>query len=393
MNLPITLGLAWYQTKLSLNNTINDQKFHLMGDPTIRLNVPQYGGSVDSINGQNLNTEIQIKALSKTKIAGTILKPDSTIWSEYNGEGLLTVYDSERNKYLEEINYTMKVQGGVIFRGRVSVTNGEFTTEFVVPKDISYENKNGKVIFYFFDLNSDGLAFTNNIIVGGTDTTAVNDGDGPEIEIFFDDAAYTNSYLVGPEPNLIVKLFDETGLNTTGTGVGHKLEGILNEDNGNPIDFTNFFVGELDAGGKSGEINYKFNKMNEGDYTLEVKAWDVYNNFSNEESFFTIVNSDGLVVRDVYNYPNPFSSNTTFTFQHNLNQPVNVKINIYTIAGRKVQVLEEQSINQKFVKINWNGTDRDGSQMANGTYLYKLIVSTSDGEFNQTVLGKMAIIK
>jgi 5-hydroxyisourate hydrolase-like protein (transthyretin family) len=182
-------------------------------------------------------------------------------------------------------------------------------------------------------------------------------------------------------------------LNTTGTGVGHKLEGILNENQSNPIDFTNFFVGELDAGGKNGEINYKFNKMNDGDYSLEVKAWDVYNNFSNEESFFTVVSSDGLVVRDVYNYPNPFSSNTTFTFQHNLTQPVNVKINIYTIAGRKVQQLEEQNINQKFVKINWNGTDGDGSQMANGTYLYKLIVSTSDGAFNETVLGKMAIIK
>jgi hypothetical protein len=393
MNLSVPIGISVFKTKQDWN-TVNAQKFHLLADPTIRLNVPQYGGSIDSINGQSLSTEIQIKALSKTKITGTILKPDSSVWSDYNGEGLLTVFDSERTKLLEEIgNFPMVIQGGVIFRGRVSVTNGKFSAEFVVPKDISYENKNGKVIFYFFDPNSDGLAFTNNIIVGGTDTAAVNDGEGPEIEVFFDDAAYANSYLVGPEPNLIVKLFDETGLNTTGTGVGHKLEGILNENQSNPIDFTNFFVGELDAGGKSGEINYRFNKMNDGDYSLEVKAWDVYNNFSNEESFFTVVSSDGLVVRDVYNYPNPFSSNTTFTFQHNLTQPVNVKINIYTIAGRKVQQLEEQNINQKFVKINWNGTDGDGSQMANGTYLYKLIVSTSDGAFNETVLGKMAIIK
>ena len=311
-----------------------------------------------------------------------------------NGEGLLTIYDSERTKLLEEIgNYPMIIQGGVIFRGRVSVNNGEFTADFVVPKDISYENKNGKIIFYFYDLESDGLAFTNKIIVGGTDTTAVNDGNGPEIEIFFDDASYANSYLVGPEPNLIVKLFDETGLNTTGTGVGHKLEGILNEDQGNPIDFTEFFVGELDAGGKKGDINYKFNKMNDGDYTIEVKAWDVYNNFSNEESFFTVVNSNDLVIRDVYNYPNPFNSNTTFTFQHNLTQPVDVKINIYTIAGRKVQQLEEKNINEKFVKIYWDGTDGDGDQMANGTYLYKLIVNTTDGEFTQSVIGKMAIIK
>jgi hypothetical protein len=273
------------------------------------------------------------------------------------------------------------------------VTNGDFTEDFVVPKDISYENKNGKIIYYFYDLESDGLAFTNKIIVGGTDTSAVNDGNGPEIEIFFDDAAYVNSYLVGPEPNLIVSLFDETGLNTTGTGVGHKLEGILNDDQSEPIDFTENFVGELDAGGKKGEIKYKFNKLNDGDYTIEVKAWDVFNNFSNEESFFTVVNSDELVIRDVYNYPNPFSSNTTFTFQQNLTQPIDVKINIYTIAGRMVQQIEEKNLNEKFVRIYWDGTDGDGDRMANGTYLYKLIVSTADGQFNQSVIGKMAIIK
>jgi hypothetical protein len=393
MNLNVPLGYSVFKTKLEWT-TVNAQKFHLLGDPTIRLNVPQYFGSIDSINGQLVNGDIQIKALSNTKISGTIIKPDSTKWSDFNGEGLLTVFDSERTKLLEEIdNYPMLIQGGVIFRGRVSINNGEFEADFVVPKDISYENKNGKIIFYFFDLESDGLAFTNKIIVGGTDTNAVNDGEGPEIEILFDNAAYVNSYLVGPEPNLIVKLSDETGLNTTGTGVGHKLEGILNEDQGNPLDFTNYFTGELDAGGKRGEINYKFNKMNDGDYSLDLKAWDVFNNFSSEESFFTVVSTNDLVVRDVYNYPNPFASNTTFTFQHNLARPVDVKINIYTIAGRLIKEVEEKNINQKFVKVNWDGRDEEGDQLGNGTYLYKLIVKTTDGEFTQSVISKMAVIK
>ena len=393
LNLNVPVGYSVFKTKLDYHS-VNDQKFHLLADPTLRLNVPQYSGKIDSIDGVPVVTDIQIKALSNTKITGTILKPDSTKWNDFNGEGLLTVFDSERTKLLEEIgNYPMLIQGGVIFRGRVSVNNGEFSADFVVPKDISYENKNGKIIFYFFDMQSDGLAFTNKIIVGGTDTTAVNDGHGPEIEIYFDDEAYANSYLVGPEPNLIVKLSDETGLNTTGTGVGHKLEGILNEDQGNPIDFTNYFTGELDAGGKRGEVNYKFNKLNDGDYNINVKAWDVFNNFSNEESFFTVVSSDNLVIRDVYNYPNPFTSNTTFTFQHNLTRPVDVKINIYTIAGRLIKQLEERDINQKFVKLNWDGRDEDGDLLGNGTYLYKLIVHTSDGEYSGSVIGKMAVIK
>lgn len=393
LNLIKPIGAAYFSTK-QIYNGINDKKYHIFGDPSLRLQVPQYEGSVDSVNGQSLTVDIQLKALSNSEISGTIRKPNNEQWSDFNGEGILTVFDSERTKLLEQIgNYPMVIQGGVIFRGRVSVNNGEFNASFVVPKDISYENRNGKIIFYFLDADVDGLAFTKNIIVGGTDTTAVNDGEGPEIEIFFNDDTYYGSYLVGPEPRMIAKLTDETGLNTTGTGVGHKLEGILNNDDSNPIDFTNYFTGELDAGGKSGEINFKFNKMEEGDYNLTVKAWDVFNNFSSESSFFTVVSDDQLVVRDVYNYPNPFNSSTTFTFQHNLNGMINAKVKIYTIAGRMIKGIESSAIDEKFVKIYWDGRDEDGDILANGTYLYKIIVSSDDGDFSQSVLGKMAVIK
>jgi hypothetical protein len=393
LNLIKPIAAAYFSTK-QIYSGINDRKYHLFGDPSIRLQVPQYEGSIDSVNGQPLMTDVQLKALSNAGISGTIKTPEDEKWEDFNGEGILTVFDSERTKLLEQIgNYPMVIQGGVIFRGRVSVSNGEFNTSFVVPKDILYENKNGKIIFYFIDENTDGLAFTRNITVGGTDTTAVNDGEGPEIEIFFDDASYYGSYLVSSEPRLIAKLTDETGLNTTGTGVGHKLEGILNEDDSNPIDFTNYFTGELDAGGKAGEINFKFSKMKEGDYDLLVKAWDVFNNFSSESSFFTVVSDDQLVVRDVYNYPNPFNSSTTFTFQHNLNGTINASIKIYTIAGRMIKVIEANAINDRFVKIPWNGRDEDGDILANGTYLYKVVVRSDNGDFSQSVLGKMAVIK
>ncbi len=59
-----------------------------------------------------------------------------------------------------------------------------------------------KLFFTFSMKMKDGIAFTKKIIVGGTDTTAVDDGNGPEIEIFFDDATFYNAYLVGPDPYL-----------------------------------------------------------------------------------------------------------------------------------------------------------------------------------------------
>ena len=391
LNFGISIGKAALNSKTT---SVNDQKYNILGDPTLRLLVPQYSAVIDSINGQTLASNVQIKALSTTQIDGEVLKPDNTPWTDFNGEGLLTFYDSERTVLLPAIgNYPVIIQGGVIFNGRVSINNGKFSEKFVVPKDISYENKNGKVIFYFLNNSVDGLGYTDKIVVGGSDSSITNDGNGPGIEIFFDDVAFNNGYLVNQNPDLIVKLSDETGLNTTGTGVGHKLEGILNQKLNDPIDFTNYFTGDLNTGGKSGTINYKFTSLENGDNELLVKAWDVFNNFSEENVFFSVVDGSDLVIRDVYNYPNPFSDKTQFTFQQNLSEPIDVRIKIYTIAGRLIKEIEETNVNDRFVVINWDGRDADGDQLANGTYLYKVIIKSVDGEFNKSVLGKLAVIK
>lgn len=394
MELMIPVGEALYLTKLDFYQ-VNDLKYNLLGDPTIRLKVPNYSAKIDSINGNSLVNDVQIKALSNVKIAGTVRK-DNSWWNSFSGQGILTIYDSQRELPLPEFgpNYTMTLQGGIIFKGLVSVNNGIFSENFIVPKDISYENKRGKAVFFFYNNQNDGIGFSNKIIVGGTDTTLVDDKKGPSIEISFDNLEYENSYLVNPNSTFLAKLKDETGLNTTGVGVGHKMEGILDDDINNPIDFTNYFAGDLNSGGKSGVISYKLNNLSSGEHKITVKAWDVFNNPSSAYTDFKIVTGNGLIVDYVMNYPNPFTSATTFTFQHNFDGGINVKIRIYTVAGRLINEIEKRDIyNDRFVKIDWDGKDKDNNLLANGTYFYKLIVESINGNNKQTVLGKLAIIK
>lgn len=391
-NFPIRIGNGYQRTKTE-STTANDERFHLFCDPGLILAVPKNPVKISEVNGQNLTTNVQINALGNVTIKGNVINTDSSVNTSFNGEGIITVFDSRRKVFLEEISYNVEYQGGLIFRGKVSINNGEFATSFTVPKDISYENQNGKIIAYLFNNNSDGIGVTENIIVGGTDSTVTNDGSGPEIEIYFDDLSYTNAYLVNKDFNLLVKLSDETGLNTTGTGIGHKLEGIINDDNDDPIDLTNYFIGDLDAGGKSGLIDYKFSNYSEGDYKIKIKAWDVFNNLSSSEEYFSVVGADGLAIRDVYNYPNPFSNTTYFTFQHNLTETVDINIKVYTIAGRLIKEINSYGINDKFVKVFWDGRDEDGNQLANGTYLYKLNIKTIDGSLTENILGKLAVIR
>ncbi|MGE5351873.1 MAG: type IX secretion system sortase PorU, partial [Acidobacteriota bacterium] len=388
------VGKSYYATKM-VRNDINDLKFHLFGDPTIRLLAPTKAAGIDSVDHRASSANIQVKALSKTSIEGSVKRPDGSIDNSFNGEGIVSVYDSQKLvKMKEYANSPATFQGGLLFRGMVSVANGKFSTDFQVPKDISYENKNGKVVAYLYNGNNDNVVgYTSNIIVGGTDSTAVNDGKGPEISITFDDAKNTSSYLVSPAFTMDVKLKDASGLNTTGTGIGHKITGILNENEASPIDLSGYFVGDLNAGGKSGTIKYKFNGLESGDYKVQVRAWDIFNNSSESEEHFTVVGGSDLVVRDVLNYPNPFSTSTTFTFQRNTSTPVDVKIRVYTVAGRMIKEIENMAVTDKFVRIDWDGRDNDGNLLANGVYLYKVTIKGAEEASKQEVLGKLAVMR
>ena len=76
-----------------------------------------------------------------------------------------------------------------------------------------------------------------------------------------------------------------------------------------------------------------------------------------------------------------------------MNSPVDVDIKIYSVAGRLIRNLEAKNLAENFIKVDWDGRDQDGNQIANGAYLYKLIVKSTDGAFNKSVLGKLAIVR
>lgn len=386
-------ALTLAKNNLSGFSRPNSRKYLLIGDPATKIKLPQYEIKIDSINGKKTTEKIQINALSKVKMNGSVKLSDGTLNSLYNGEAVLTVFDSKRTQLLDDIKVNIDVQGGIIFRGKISVTNGLFSEEFIVPKDISYENKEGKIVVYAYNTSgSDAIGYTDKINVGGTGDIS-DDKKGPFVDIYFDDAQNPGISMVQPNFNLIVKLEDETGLNTTGTGIGHKLEAVLDDQNDSAIDLTNFFIGNNNTGGKSGEVRYKFSGVEPGEHSLKIKAWDVFNNLSEVTGFFTVVEETDNSLKNVYNYPNPFSSNTSFTFMHGISGSVDVKIKIYTISGKPIKTLETFNVTEKFVTVDWDGYDEDRNLPANGTYFYKLIVKSADGSISRSAISKLSIVR
>ena len=341
------------------------------------------------------------------KIEGEVTDALGGLRSDYSGETTITVFDSERVVNLPDRDWVQdgrclpgiakyNVENDILFNGRVSVQNGRFSTEFIIPRDITFTPDNGRVLAYTSSNETDGAGSVDNVVFNGINEDAPDDSNGPMLDAYLNDRNFVNGNLVGSSSTLIVDLEDEAGINTTGTGVGHEIIATIDTNPRKTVVLNEFYQSSLDDFRK-GRIEYPLDELSQGSYTLTVRAWDVYNNPEEATIHFEVADSDQLEIRNVYNYPNPMSRNTRFIFEHN--QPGNqldISIRIYTLSGMPVTHLQESQItSNSYANIEWNGLDRDYDRLANGTYIYVLRVGTDTPEGKQTEekIEKLVIIR
>jgi hypothetical protein len=382
-------GKVSFQAKNMINYDLSHRKFILISDPSQRFQGPRFRSKVDSIAGLADDT---MRALSKIKIFGSIMHSDSSLWNDFNGKITLKIFDVTKKVFVKDEDgweFVFNLPGGIIHSGNQYVKNGKWIMEFIVPKDISFRNSKGKLINYFFNSSDDGHGMDTSFCIGGINPFAEVDTTGPEIKLYINDRNFRDGDITIENFKLIADLYDESGINTTGT-IGHKITGILDKSENSKYDLTPFY--NSDSSYKSGSLEYSFTAIAEGEHVIRVKAWDTYNNSSEAELHFKVALNSTLKLMNVYNFPNPFKDNTAFTFMHNNPNAVNVNIKIYTVAGRLINEIEKKDIADKFVVINWPGTDKDGEKLANGVYIYKISISGEGGE-TQIETGKLAILK
>ncbi len=395
-----TVGQALVMTKYARGGADdrNDQKFLLLGDPALQLNLPRDSVKITRINSSSMDTATAtVGALMQVTIEGEVLDQFGAARSDFNGTAIVSLYDADRTTKMESGEETVNVlyYGGRLFRGPANVANGRFSVTFRVPKDIAYDSSNGRVYAYAFNENGDAAGMTRNVIVYGADDSPVTDHSGPDIKLFLDDRSFRSGDLVTTEPLLIVDLSDPSGINSSGSSIGHRIEAWIN---GNPksVDLTETYQTQP-TDYSQGTAQRRLLELEPGEHHIRVRAWDIYNNVSENAAYFRIADVDEkqLKVVDVVNYPNPMARETDFLFRHNQTRPLDVDLDIFTSSGRKVRQLESRSVTDRFVKLHWDGTDSDGHQLANGVYLYRLrvrIVGDTEGREFETI-EKVAIVR
>ena len=389
----------------------NNRKFNLLGDPTLRIGLAPHDVVVESVNGVAVAERPQLRALDRVTITGSVHGVNDVVDTSFDGQLNLTVFDAARRVPLEERavmprDYYM-VREDLIWRGVVPVDGGQFEATFVVPKDISYSNDAGRISAYAFNGSTHAGGFTENVTVGGTSDNPPDDHAGPEINLFLNDTTFVAGGLTTPQPRLIVKLRDDSGINAVGAGVGHEMLLVVDGDEQNAVDISSQFESDPSSY-RSGTVTYSFDEypepLEDGPHQLSVRAWDVLNNSSETTLDFFVSSADDLVLRNVYNYPNPTSGRTQFIFDHN--QPTgtsaDVQIRIYTLAGRPIRTMETEEalpsgvLTAGPVQVLWDGRDEDLNLVASGIYLYKVRVAVEgfDGERHVSEqIEKIAVIR
>jgi hypothetical protein len=128
---------------------------------------------------------------------------------------------------------------------------------------------------------------------------------------------------------------------------------------------------------------------------VKFKVWDVYNNSSEAFLDFVVVDSESIVISDLINYPNPFTTETYFRFNHNHSgQQMQVEIEIFDLAGRRVAVMNGDMTSGGFYStpIPWEGTNVTGRRLGGGIYIYKAKITNENGQ-QATAVEKLLIAR
>lgn len=376
---------------------LNSRNFTLVGDPGLILNYPQYEAQVQEINGTPvISGQLDsLKSLGTYEVSGIITDEFGNFQPNFNGEMDITVFDKPSLFTTRISNYSFTWQKNRIFNGRCTVVDGEFTFSFVVPIDISYEDGSGKISLYFHNEVIDGAGSYEELYVGGTETLAAPDDEGPKVELYINDESWVDGGLTDANPFLFARVFDESGINTAGSGIGHEISAVLDEDQSNTFLLNEFYEADLDDY-RSGSVRYLLRDLELGEHSLSIRVWDVANNPSEARTTFIVTDNARLVLDQILNYPNPVIDQTNFLIGHNQSgADLELKIDILAASGALVKSLQSEFTATGNVsrELTWDGTDEAGRPLTDGFYIYRVMLRNVTTGEEVTAAKRLVLIK
>lgn len=382
----LRLGDIVREAKNRIGSEINKLSYVLMGNPALMLNYPtKYEVKTMHINGVDVTQATDtLRATSATTIAGFVADENGNKVTSFNGEVNAIVFDkvqtitTRNNSNGGAITY--KDRPNVLFSGKAVATDGEFSLTFMMPKDIKYNFGGGRINLYAYDKNNgnhEAMGRFENFIVGGSSSSFDDtDTEGPEITAFLNSPNFKNGDKVNESPMFIAQLFDRNGINRVGSGIGHDLLLVVDNDSRQTYVLNDYFESSL-TGFQNGEVRFKLPEMANGKHSLTFRAWDLLNNSNTISIDFEVEKGLNPEIFSVYNYPNPVINFTRIKLDHDRPETVlDTQVDVFDLAGRLMWSFKQTGADD----ISWDLQTMDGMKVRKGIYLYRVTVNTKNSE-------------
>ena len=403
-----TIGEALTQAKAAIATTRNvsnrdaTNKTHyvLIGDPAITLAAPNYNIKIDQINGSAVDAANPplLNAGNVVTVSGHVEDESGNTANDYNGtvetivsDNLETVVCNRNVPANADTAFVYKDRTRTLFVGSEQVKDGQFTLSFPMPLDINYSNENGLINLYANNGQQEAHGSCTDFLVGGTGNYT-QDGNGPTITANLNGDGFHDGDDVNETPYLFITLHDNDGINTTGNGLGHDIEVIIDNDEQKTYSLNNYFK-PTTGGYAEGTIGYSIPELPEGHHTMMIRAFDVLNNMGSLTVNFNVVKGLKPSIANLY-IKGPVRDKATIRVYNNRKGSVlNVNLWIYDMHGKlhyKQSLSGEENIDD-YYEFEWNITSSVGL-VPPGIYIARVGISTADGEEDK-VAKKILVIK
>ena len=412
----LSVGDAFIAAKTEYGTDSNHLKINLLGDPALKLSRPKNLISIDNIDSPVVG---QLRALDFVKITGHVNNQSGAIDNTFNGKVVINIFDKKLAKktlnndgnLTPVLNYFE--EGSPIVKASGTVTNGTFTVEFYMPKDINYTVGDGRILAYA-DNNVFDVFNNKTYKVGDINPNGINDNEVPKVQLYLNNTNFVDGGITDSNPNLLACVTDNTGINSTGSGIGHDITVVLDGEVINTTVLNDFYTpgtgnGCINASFldyQKGSVLYPFQNLKPGNHQLTFKVWDINNNSTTQTLNFVVRDpeAENLVVKKLLNWPNPFTNKTYIQFEHNCDDVLDVNVQVYTITGKLVRTFSTTVTSTPFLEgyrthrtaIEWDGNDDFGAPVGKGTYIYKVLVKSQNQEKckgTASLVEKLVILK
>jgi hypothetical protein len=379
------LGEALLSAKLG---SVNSQKYQLMGDAGVRINLPRHWVSFSLWDSAGTSPVDSVKRGQTITYRGEVRrspKSDAPLVA-VDGIADLLIEDAqplEQAPACRDVAQCSRPNyyyyAGAMFRGDVSVTAGRFEGRFVAPLEAHLGGRSRVRAYVQGQLaggatDGAGSVFTT-VATGGASGA---DTEGPRIALSF----AGGSTSVRKDATLQVDLSDVSGILTTGHTPQNGIVVTVDDNSTTRYDITPSFRYAADSH-QDGNASFQLPGLAEGAHTIRVSAADNLavglasgQHRSSAVIEFNVVETPPLRVARAYLFPNPTSSDGpggggTFVVDAP-GDSINVLLRLYTVSGKLIRTLSAPGGGLGQVQLPWDGRDAEGDPLANGVYLFKV---------------------